>query len=163
MDEYDLAGNVSGFCEVGGSAAANVDNRDMLRRSKRGRPSHRHCMRAENRGQQSAHLCIAHFIERSHRHLGRALGPGVRNREAFGMNAVSPGNGKGFYSPLDRMLHGGRAGHAAADFVGQLAQVAFERGGLQGGLNDAGRVFGLSGRIERKRGGAEDEAQAQDF
>ena len=64
---------------------------------------------------------------------------------------------------LDGTLHGGRAGYAAADFVGQAAQVAFERGGLQGGLDDAGRVVGLSGRSGGKTDCAQGEAQPQDF
>jgi hypothetical protein len=77
------------------------------------------------------------------------------------MHSVGPGDGKGFYAPLDRMLHGGGAGHAATDFVGQVVQVAFERGRLKRDLNDVGRIVGFRRRGCSQTNSAQEEAQPQ--
>ena len=111
--------------------------------SERRRPCDGNTTQAELDG----NLCVLR-IERgslgADRHLGGALGPGIGNGEFLGVDAVGAGSLERLDPPIDGALHGGRAGNAAADFVRQAAQIALQRGGLEGGLNDASGVVGIS-------------------
>jgi hypothetical protein len=53
------------------------------------------------------------------------------NREFFGVNAVGSRSFEHLHTPIGCALHGGSAGNTAADFVGELAQIAFEGRRLQ--------------------------------
>ncbi len=118
MDQYDFAGNVSGFCEVGGTATANIDHRHMLYRSERGCPSDGNTAHAELDLGNLRELRIKRGSRGADGHLGRALGPGIRDGELLGVDAVGAGSLEHLYAPVHGTLHRGCAGHAATDFVG---------------------------------------------
>ena len=126
MHEHDLAGNVAGLLEVGGSAVAHIDHRHMLHAASAGA----HAMETQRTRNSTLGICASLGSSAVPvaltRHLGRALRPGIRNGETFGVNAVGAGGFERLHAPLDGALHGGRAGHASADFVRQMAQVALE-------------------------------------
>ena len=61
------------------------------------------------------------------------------------MNAVGAGSGEGLHSPLDGVLHGRRAGDAAADLVRQTTEIVFQRRGLKRDLDDLVGVIGVGG------------------
>jgi hypothetical protein len=79
----------------------------------------------------------------------------MRDGEFLGVDAVRASRFEHLHAPVDGALHGGRAGHAAADLVGQVAQIAFERRGLEGFLDDlVGVVVQVSGGCGRETGEA---------
>ena len=141
VDEDDLAGNVPGLGEIGGSAVAGVDHRHVLDGGECGRPGDGDATDAEFNFWNLREFGIERGTGGADRHLGGAFRPGVWDGEFFGVNAVCAGGFEHLHSPVDGALHGGSAGNAAADFVGEMAQVAFDRRGLEGLLNDAVGIF----------------------
>ena len=71
------------------------------------------------------------------------------------MNAVRARGLERRHTPFDGLLHGWRARNAAADLVGQLLQIGFERRGFLGfGHYSIGRVLGegwLQRKMERRK------------
>ena len=57
----------------------------------------------------------------ANRHLRCAFGPGIRYGESFGVDTIGASRLEHLQAPLHRPLHGGGAGHSAADFVRELA------------------------------------------
>ena len=128
VHQNDLAGNVASFFEIGFCSLIFVDNRDALHRSQRRSPRHGHRAHAERREQSTAsYFRRAHLLGGCGGHLGGAFRPRVWNGEAFGVHAVGAGGGEGLHSPCNGVLHGRRAGDAAADFVGQAVKIIFQR------------------------------------
>src|SRR5216684_6176776 len=78
MDEHDLAGNITGLCEVGGTATARVDHRHMLYRSQRGRPRDGNAADAERSVTKRTDLkwnaCVG---RRADRHLRSTFRPRI--------------------------------------------------------------------------------------
>ena len=57
------------------------------------------------------------------------------------VNAVGSGGAERLHAPLHRMLHGGSARNAAADFISQATKILLNRRRLQCSLNDFVDVF----------------------
>ena len=100
-------------------------------RSERGRPRDGDAAHAEVDFGNLRQLGIERSSGGADRHLGCAFGPGIRDGEFFGVDAVGSGGFEHLHAPVDGVLHGGSAGNAAADFVGEVAQVAFEGEGCR--------------------------------
>ena len=119
MDQNDLASDVPCLLEIGFGPVANVDNGDVLHGRERWCPSHRDGTHAERRQHGSAtHLGSIDLISRGRGHLRGAFGPGVRNGESLGMNAVGSRGRERLYPPRYGMLHAESAGNAAPDLIG---------------------------------------------
>ena len=73
-------------------------------------------------------------------HLGCAFRPRSCRHEIFCVNAVRARCFECFYAPFNSSLHGGCAWHATADFVGEMAQISFERRGFERLVDQTGGV-----------------------
>src|SRR5437588_12433249 len=126
MNEDDLAGNITGLGEVGGSAVAGIDDGHMLHSGEGGRPGDGEATHAEFDFWNLRELRVESGSGGADRHLGRTLRPGIWHREFFGVDCIGASGFEHLYTPVDSALHGGSSGNAAADFVGEMAQVAFQ-------------------------------------
>ncbi len=64
-----------------------------------------------------------------------ALTPTHRDREFFRVHFVNAGVMQGFDCPADSAVSGGRAGDAAANCVGEVTQILFQRRRAERALN----------------------------
>jgi hypothetical protein len=87
----------------------------------------------------------------------------MRNGESFRVDAIGASGLKHLHAPLHRALHGGRPGHATADLVRELAQVALYRRWLESSLDNAGRIVVFSWRSCSKANYREDKAKTKGF
>src|SRR5208283_4495279 len=104
---------------------AYIDDWNVLYRRECGSPAQRNRVNSEDGEHRAAHFRGADLVGSCGYHFGSALGPRVRNGEAFSVNAVGPSSGEGLHSPLHGVLHGKSAGDAAPDLVRQMAEVGF--------------------------------------
>lgn len=159
MNQQDLAGNISSFREVSRAAITHVNDGHMLYRGECRRPRDGDAANAKLDLGNLSKLRIEGSAGGADHHLRSALRPGIRNGEFFRMDAIGVGSLKGLHAPVDGPLHCRLARHTATDFIRQPAQVAFNRGRLEGSLHNNGRIVRMGGRNRGKTDCAQEKAK----
>ena len=119
VHQQQSASNVAGFDEILRPAFAHINDGHVLMRPKSRSPPHRNHPHIE-------------LLRRGDAHSGETLGPGSRNREIFGVHAVRSRSFESSDTPIHGLPHCQRPRHPAADLIGELLQILFQRRRLQG-------------------------------
>jgi hypothetical protein len=113
VNQEDGTCDFTGFGKVFFSALRDIRYRDVSTGRKSWGPGDGNCAQRE-------------LLGRNHRHSSGAFRPRCLDGEIFRVNAVRARGLERGYSPIDCLLHGRRAGNAAANLVGKLLQVGFD-------------------------------------